>query len=92
VDTLATRLAPVQVVDFADGQLAHYSGLNLSRAWMLAGIASVLTNDDPRRSLLLTLADQHRALGLPDALHPDYMVAHWAPTFALYLLTERGIR
>jgi hypothetical protein len=92
VETLATRLAPVNVVDFADGQLAHYSGLNLSRAWMLAGIASVLTNDDPRRSLLLTLADQHRALGLPDALHPDYMVAHWAPTFALYLLTERGIR
>ena len=92
VDTLATRLAPVQVVDFADGQLAHYSGLNLSRAWMLEGIASVLSADDPRQPLLLTLADQHRVLGLPDALHPDYMVAHWAPTFALYLLTERGIK
>jgi hypothetical protein len=91
VATLATRLAPVNVVDFADGQLAHYSGLNISRAWMLEGIASALAVDDPRHPLLLDLADQHRTLGLPDALHADYMVAHWAPTFALYLITRRGI-
>ena len=91
VETLATRLAPVNVVDFADGQLAHYCGLNLSRAWMLAGIAGALAADDPRRPLLLDLANQHRTLGLPDALHPDYMVAHWAPTFALYLITGRGV-
>lgn len=92
VETFTTRLAPVNVVDFADGQLAHYSGLNLSRAWMMEGIATALPTDDPRQPLLLTLSDQHRVLGLPDALHPDYMVAHWAPTFALYLLTRRGIR
>lgn len=91
-ETLATRLAPVNIVDFADGQLAHYAGLNLSRAWMLAGIARALVADDPRRPLLLGLAQQHRTLGLPDALHPDYMVAHWAPTFAIYLITERGLR
>lgn len=91
LETLATRLAPVNVVDFADGQLAHYSGLNLSRAWMLAGIAHALVDDDPRRPLLLDLAAQHRALGLPDALHTDYMVAHWAPTFAIYLSTGRGL-
>lgn len=58
---------------------------------MLEGIVSALTVDDPRRPLLLELAGQHRLLGLPDALHPDYMVAHWAPTFALYLMTGRGI-
>ncbi|MBX3011198.1 MAG: DUF2891 domain-containing protein [Caldilineaceae bacterium] len=89
---LATRLAPVNVVDFADGQLSHYSGLNISRAWMLEGIARALAVDDPRHAELLTLATQHRTLGLPDALHPDYMVSHWAPTFALYLLTGRGLR
>lgn len=92
VETLATRLAPVHVVDFADGQLSHYSGLNLSRAWMLAGIADALPVDDSRRPLLLDLATQHYALGLPDALHLDYMVSHWAPTFALYVLTKRGVR
>jgi len=92
VETLATRLAPVHVVDFADGQLSHYSGLNLSRAWMLAGIADALPVDDSRRPLLLDLAARHRTLGLPDALHLDYMVSHWAPTFALYVLTKRGVR
>jgi len=91
LDTLAARLALVHVVDFADGQLSHYSGLNSSRAWMLEGIASVLPMDDPRRALLLDLATQHRTLGLPDALHPDYMVSHWAPTFALYLISGRGL-
>lgn len=91
METVATRLAPVNVVDFADGQLAHYSGLNLSRAWMFEGIAGALAADDPRRPLLLDLANQHRTLGLPDALHADYMVAHWAPTFAMYLITGRGL-
>lgn len=92
VEKVATRLAPVRVIDFADGQLSHYSGLNLSRAWMLEGIASALPVDDPRRVVLGDLAQQHRTLGLPDAIHPDYMVSHWAPTFALYLLTKRGLR
>jgi hypothetical protein len=91
IETLPRWLAPVQVVDPTDGQLAHYAGLNISRAWMLAGIASGLPADDTRKSMLLTLAQQHRELGLPDALHPDYMVAHWAPTFALYLTSNRGI-
>jgi len=91
VEMLVTRLAPVRVVDFADGQLSHYSGLNLSRAWMLEGIASGLPVNDPRRVLLGKMAQQHGTLGLSDAVHPDYMVSHWAPTFALYLLTGRGI-
>lgn len=90
-ESLPRRLAPVQVVDPANGQLAHFAGLNLSRAWMLQGIASALVDDDPRRAMLLALADSHAAIGLPDALHPDYMVSHWAPTFALYWLTQRGL-
>lgn len=91
VESLPRRLAPVQVVDPADGQLAHFAGLNLSRAWMLQGIATALADDDPRRAALLSLAEAHVAAGLPDALHPDYMISHWAPTFALYLLTHRGL-
>jgi len=82
MESLPRRLAPVQVVDPTDGQLAHYAGLNLSRAWMLQGIASILTDDDPRRATILALADSHAAIGLPDALHPEYMVSHWAPIAA----------
>jgi len=90
-ESLPRRLTPVQVVDPADGQLAHFAGLNLSRAWMLQGMASALADDDPRRATLLALAEEHAAVGLPDALHPHYMVSHWAPTFVLYLLSRRGI-
>ncbi|HRW07615.1 MAG TPA: DUF2891 domain-containing protein [Caldilineaceae bacterium] len=91
VETLPQRLAPVRVVDYADGQLSHYSGLNISRAWMLRGIAGALAADDARQAMLLNLAQAHQDLGLPDALHPDYMVSHWAPTFVLYLLSNRGL-
>jgi hypothetical protein len=91
VDSLPRSLAPVRVVDHADGQLAHYAGLNLSRAWMLQGIASALTEADVRSPVLLALADAHQEAGLADALHHDYMVSHWAPTFALYLVSQRGI-
>jgi hypothetical protein len=91
VESLPQRLCPVHMVDPADGQLAHFAGLNLSRAWMLHGIASGLAENDARRPMLLALAAAHQTHGLPDALHQDYMVAHWVHTFALYLLSLRGI-
>ena len=48
---------PIGVVtDRADGKLAHLDGLNLSRAWMLQGIASGLPEDDDRRGALLAAA------------------------------------
>ena len=38
---LTSRWLPIGVVtDKTDGKLAHLDGLNLSRAWMLEGIAS----------------------------------------------------
>ena len=40
---------PAVSPDRRDGKLAHLDGLNLSRAWMLEGIASALPNNDPRR-------------------------------------------
>ncbi|MFN8492745.1 MAG: DUF2891 domain-containing protein [Caldilineaceae bacterium] len=92
VETLPQRLPPVQMVDASEGQLAHFAGLNLSRAWMLEGIHRALPAADQRRPMLADLAQRHRAVGLVDAFHPDYMVSHWAPSFALYLLTARGLR
>ena len=42
----AAWLAPAVVTDPADPKLAHLDGLNLSRAWMLEGIASGLPAGD----------------------------------------------
>ncbi|CAN5713047.1 DUF2891 domain-containing protein [soil metagenome] len=90
-EKLINWLMPVQVVDYSEGQLAHFTGLNLSRTWMLEGIYNALPENDRRRPILFDLAQRHRAVGLVDAFHPDYMVAHWAPSFALYLLSQRGL-
>ncbi|MEM7248226.1 MAG: DUF2891 domain-containing protein [Acidobacteriota bacterium] len=83
-------LTPVEVVDPSDGQLAHYSGLNMSRAWMLRGVADALPDEHAMRSVLESSAEQHLAEGLGAALHDDYMVSHWAPSFVVYLVTERA--
>ena len=45
----AAWLPPGVVTDRADPKLAHIDGLNLSRAWMLEGIAHGLPAGDPRR-------------------------------------------
>lgn len=63
----------------------------MSRAWMLEGIANALDESHPIRQRLVDLANQHRESGLSAALDDDYMVSHWAPSFALYLLTQRGL-
>jgi hypothetical protein len=49
-DGRADWLVPGIVTDRADPKLAHIDGLNLSRAWMLRGIASGIGANDARRS------------------------------------------
>ena len=44
----ADWLAPGVVTDPSDRKLAHLDGLNLSRAWMLEGIAAGLPANDRR--------------------------------------------
>ena len=85
-------LAPVTSPDRADGKLAHLDGLNLSRAWMLEGIASALAEGDPARAPLAEAAGRHRAAGLAGAHSEHYAGSHWLASFAVYLLTLRGIR
>lgn len=84
-------LSPVKVVDPADGQLAHWAGLNLSRSWMLARIAGALPADHLGQDSLRQNAAHHANVGLPQASHPEYMVSHWVPTFAVYLLTSQSV-
>lgn len=85
---LTSHWQPVGIADFSDGQLAHFTGLNMSRAWMLRKIGRALPDDHHLRTVLLELAQTHQEVGIPSVLHEDYMVSHWAPTFVVYLLTE----
>jgi hypothetical protein len=83
-------LKPEVVTDPTDGKLAHLDGLNLSRAWMLEGIASGLPNDDPRRPAILASAKAHREAGLAAVTGEHYEGGHWLGSFAVYLTTKRG--
>jgi hypothetical protein len=85
-------LKPAVVTDPSDPKLAHLDGLNLSRAWMLEGIAAGLPANDARRSVLLAIARAHRDAGLRAVTGEHYEGGHWLGSFAVYLATERGIR
>lgn len=80
-------LAPGIVTDRSDPKLAHIDGLNLSRAWMLRGIASGLPARDARRAALERTAASHAAAALPAVTGEHYEGGHWLGTFAVYLLT-----
>ncbi|HKQ97991.1 MAG TPA: DUF2891 domain-containing protein [Candidatus Polarisedimenticolia bacterium] len=49
-------LLPAVVSDPTDPKLAHLDGLNLSRAWMLEGIAASLPSKDRRRAAIAAAA------------------------------------
>jgi hypothetical protein len=85
-------LEPAVVTDRADPKLAHIDGLNLSRAWMLEGIAHGLGQGDPRIPVLQSLAARHREAALPQVTGEHYEGGHWLGTFAVYLTSGAGIR
>ena len=84
-------LPPGVVTDRADPKLAHIDGLNLSRAWMLEGIADALPPPDTRRAALLLSAAAHRAAALPEITGDHYEGGHWLGTFAVYLTSKAGL-
>jgi hypothetical protein len=89
-------LTPVTVEPEAgDGAAMHLIGLNVSRAWCLAGLADALSErDGPAaarlREPLDTAARRHAEAGAADVLTDDYAGSHWLSSFALYLLTRDG--
>jgi len=85
-------LTPAIVTNRADPKLAHLDGLNLSRAWMLEGIAAALPPKDERIFALRNVAADHRAAALPAVTGEHYEGGHWLGTFAVYLTTHAGIR
>jgi hypothetical protein len=84
-------LIPAVVTDRADGKLAHLDGLNLSRAWMIEGIAAGLPAEDPRIPALRKAAEEHRRSGLAAVTGEHYEGGHWLGSFATYLVTQRGL-
>jgi hypothetical protein len=91
LDGGADWLVPAVVSDPTDGKLVHLDGLNLSRAWMLLGIALGLPESDPRRAALTAAAATHAASGLASITAENYEGGHWLGSFAVYLVTGRGL-
>lgn len=85
------EMEPTVVTDVTDGKMWHLAGLNLSRAWMLAGIVSKLPEDDARRTSLGALASRLKEAGLHSITGAHYEGGHWLGSFAVYLVTERGL-
>jgi hypothetical protein len=84
-------LQPVVSPDPSDPKLAHLDGLNLSRAWMLEGIAAGLPKGDRRLPVIGAAAEEHRRAGLAAVTGKHYEGGHWLGSFAVYLVTRRGI-
>lgn len=84
-------LTPAVATDRADGKLAHLDGLNLSRAWMLEGVARAVAPEHPAAAPVADASRRHRAAGLAGATGEYYAGSHWLGSFAIYLITSRGI-
>lgn len=85
------RLEPTRVTDITDGRLYHLAGLNLSRAWMLEGIVSKLPASNGGRKTLEELASRLRQAGLESIKSEHYEGGHWLGSFAVYLVSRRGL-
>lgn len=84
-------IEPAVVTDPTDGKLVHLDGLNLSRAWMLDGIASGLPPSDPRLASLTAASKAHGDSGIKAVSGAHYEGGHWLGSFATYYVTRRGI-
>jgi len=82
---------PLRSPDPADGKLSHLDGLNLSRAWMMDGVAHALSDHDCRRASLIDSVQAHARVGLASIDATLYAGAHWLGSFAVYALTQRGL-
>ena len=81
----ATLFQPATASDRADGKIAHLDGLNFSRAWCFRALASALSENDPRRGVMLAAAEDHLAASF-EHVSGDYYGEHWLATFALLAL------
>ena len=59
--------------------------------WYGADYYAQLPPNDPRGELLLRCSVRHREHGLAAVTSEHYAGAHWLGSFAVYLLTQRGL-
>ena len=83
----AQLFTPATVSDHSDGQIAHLTGLNLSRAAACVAIVNALSVDDARIDPLLDAADRHATAALGAVVGSGYMEEHWLAAYATLLLT-----
>ncbi|MDQ1473707.1 MAG: hypothetical protein QOJ99_5187 [Bryobacterales bacterium] len=88
----ALDLEPTHVADVTDGKLYHLAGLNLSRAWMIEGILSKLPAGNRQRKQMGALAGRLRQTGLETIRGEHYEGGHWLGSFAVYLVSGRGLQ
>ena len=90
-EELPSSLEPLSIADPTDPKLIHLAGLCLSRAWMLEGIVQGLPSASERRQQLEGLSTRNAQAGLTAIDEGHYEGGHWLGTFAVYLLTRRGV-
>ncbi len=82
-----SHLQPVPCPDPSDGAVSHLLGLNLSRAYALRTIASMVDDPDLREAIERA-EHRHRVHGLA-ALDEDHFAAtHWIASFALRAVVD----
>ncbi len=77
-------MAVGEVLDRTDGHFVHLDGLNLSRAWVMYGLA----NQYEEYNHLIALADKHIEYSLPLLFDGNYEGEHWLASFAIYALSQ----
>lgn len=83
-------LHPVEVEPDPDEGLGfHLVGLNVSRAWCLAGIASSLP-DHPYVDVFREGALRHIEDSVEQVFTEEYAGSHWLSTYVLYLTTRNA--
>ena len=90
---MALGYSQVVSPDPSDPKLARLDGLNLSRAWMLEGIAAGLPKGDKRLPMIIAASEQDKSAGLAALQQSRKSITrgHWLGSFAVYLATGRGI-
>jgi hypothetical protein len=58
---------------------------------MLEGIAAGLPEADPRLLTVRAVAEEHKRAGLTAVTGKHYEGGHWLGSFAVYLVSRRGI-
>jgi hypothetical protein len=58
---------------------------------MLEGIAAALPTGDKRLPAITAVEQEHRRAGLAAVTGEHYEGGHWLGSFAVYLVTQRGI-